>query len=85
MRPLKVAHVGSSEVHPLHRLGGASQRRIVLASTLELLPTRRAMYGRLALKARENAMRFAWPVIVDQLDRVYREIIATPAVKAATA
>lgn len=29
MRPFQVAHVGSAEVHPLHRLGGASQRRIV--------------------------------------------------------
>jgi glycosyltransferase involved in cell wall biosynthesis len=61
-----------------------------LAGTLEELLTGRAMYQELACEARRNAMRFAWPVIVNRLDRIYgeitgREITAQMEVKAAQA
>ena len=45
-----------------------------LAGTLEALLTDRATYRELAREARRNAMQFAWPVIVDRLDRIYYEI-----------
>jgi glycosyltransferase involved in cell wall biosynthesis len=61
-----------------------------LAGTLEALLTDRATYQELAFEARRNAMRFAWPVIVDRLDRIYgeitgREVTAQMDVKAAQA
>ena len=61
-----------------------------LAGKLEELLTDRAMYQELACEARRNAMRFAWPVIVDRLDRIYgditgREVTAQTEVKAAQA
>src|SRR5260370_27095045 len=45
-----------------------------LACTLEGLLADRAVYQELAFEARRNAMRFAWPVIVDRLDRIYCEV-----------
>jgi glycosyltransferase involved in cell wall biosynthesis len=45
-----------------------------LAGTLEGLLTDRELYRELAREARRNAMQFAWPVIVDRLDRIYGEI-----------
>jgi len=56
-----------------------------LANTLELLLRDRGLYDKIAVAARESAMRFAWPIIVEQLDRIYRELIETPTSKAAGA
>ena len=54
-----------------------------LARKLELLLTDHALYRQLAGAARTNAMRFAWPGIIGQIDRIYREITGQPALRAA--
>ena len=45
-----------------------------LAGALEELLVNRRLCQELASEARRNAMQFAWPVIVDRLDRIYCEV-----------